>query len=162
MDYNIGGTLVFEPDLADPEQKSSLTSSFVSVNSILLDDLVDVVEARFKTNRRSSKRTFILKLDIEGSEPYVFEKASRFFNTYEVPAVYIEFGKLVQKFKLNPNSAYARMVRKMLNFFKDRNYQPYKNDGKFKLNYDKWSSDEWPWDIYFKQCDIVFCPENKI
>lgn len=181
MDYNIGGTYVLQPDLVDPEQKFSPTSSSVIVNSILLDDLVDVAEARLKTNRstggkysaklksqpnqmnssQNSKRKFIMKLDIEGFEPYVFEKASRLFDTYQIPAVFMEFGKSVQKLasQRNENSAYALKIRNMIEFFKSRNYEPYEVNGINKLDYGNWRY-EWPWDVYFKKCDIIFCPNH--
>lgn len=183
MDYNIGGTYVLQPDLVDPEQKFSPTSSSVIVNSILLDDLVDVVEARIKFNQSGSakvenqrqqnsqqqqqrqqsvnKRKFIMKLDIEGFEPYVFEKASRLFDTYQIPAVFMEFGKSVQKLasQRNDTSAYGLKIRNMLEFFKSRNYEPYEVNGINKLDYTNWRFD-WPWDVYFKKCDVIYCPNH--
>lgn len=175
MDYNIGGTYVLQPDLVDPEQKFSPTSSSVIVNSILLDDLVDVAEARIlKLNQSSSssssskvanqkpqKRRFVMKLDIEGFEPYVFEKAARLFDTFEIPAVFMEFGKSVQKLasQRNDSSTYAVKIRNMLEFLKRRSYEPYEMNGINKLDYTSWRF-EWPWDVFFKKCDVIFCPNH--
>lgn len=189
MDYNIGGTYVLQPDLVDPEQKFSPTSSSVIVNSILLDDLVDVAEARLKLNQsqlaalapnlrkqsqqqqqqlqkgaelnQKAKRRFIMKLDIEGFEPYVFEKAARLFDTYEIPAVFMEFGKSVQKLasQRNETSSYGIKIINMLEFFKSRNYEPYEVNGINKLDYSNWRY-EWPWDVFFKKCDVIYCPNH--
>lgn len=192
MDYNIGGTYVLQPDLVDPEQKFSPTSSSVIVNSILLDDLVDVIEARIKVNNqmtlpnddtnnnkfrqlqaptknlqqqkqeeKKKQRRFIMKLDIEGFEPFVFERASRLFDAYQIPAVFMEFGKSVQKLasQRNESSPYALKISKMLEFFKRRNYEPYEVNGINKLDYNRWRYD-WPWDVYFKKCDVIYCPNH--
>lgn len=158
MDYNIGGTYVLQPGLVDPEQKFFPTSSSVLVNSILMDDLVDVAEARLN---KSARRKFILKIDIEGYEPFVFEQAARLFTSFQIPAVFMEFGKSVEKLSLQKNetSSYALKIRNMLEFFKSRNYQPYEVNGINKLDYSKWRND-WPWDVFFKKCDLVFCPNH--
>jgi hypothetical protein len=125
-----------------------------------MDDLCDVIEARLNATGEGPKK-FIIKLDIEGYEPFVFEKAEKLFKTYEIPALFMEFGKSVQKLALqkNESSSYAMKIRNMLEFLKRQNYEPYEVNGFNMLDYKKWRYD-WPWDVYFKQCDMMFCPSH--
>jgi FkbM family methyltransferase len=58
------------------------------IDTITLDDLVSIYPIYFKRA--------ILKIDIEGFEALAFSNASLLFNKTEIPAIYMEFGKLVE------------------------------------------------------------------
>ena len=187
MDYNIGGSYVEQPELIDPEQKYSPTSSSIIVNSILMDDLVDLVNYKFakaellsnltaegalkaaaaQNKTTTTMRKFVIKLDIEGYEPFVFDKADRLFAEFQIVAIFMETGKMIEKLKklelaqfnspdyLNGRNYLAR-IQRMLKRFKDLNYEPYEVNGFNKLEFEKWR--EWPWDVYYRQCDWLNCP----
>lgn len=208
QDFNIGGSYVKETEQVSAqrmrERKNSFASSSVLVNSILLDDLVDVYDfkinninnntnknnSKSKNNENDSKNSggsrdnnnqFVLKIDIEGYEPYAFERASRMFDKLTIVAIFMEFGKTLEmlneeeeeekKEKENRhqqqqkekdgknesgNSSYLSRVQSMLAMLRRRNYEPYEANGINKLAYSKWK--EWPWDIYLRQCDMIDCP----
>jgi FkbM family methyltransferase len=163
MDYNIGGTHVADDDLLDEEEQFQLTSSSVIVNSILLDDLVDVVRVKMPAvvagADQNGSRKFVLKLDIEGYEPYAFERAEQLFKKLEVVAIFMEIGKMAEKLKkINRahRNTYLVKVKNMFRILTELNYEPYEVNGFNKLEYNKWL--EWPWDVYFRQCDLLNCP----
>lgn len=158
MDYNLGGTYVLRADLIDPEQKFSPTSSSVIVNGILMNDLVEVIKVKMS---KAKPKRFVIKMDIEGYEPYVFEKAQQLFDTYEIVALFMEFGKSIQKLNIikNDTSDYYFKIQRMLKFLQARNYEPYEMNGYNKLDYFAWRND-WPWDVYFKQCDMIYCDNH--
>ena len=167
LDTNIGGSYVNQPEIVNQEQKYSPTSSSVIVNSILMDDLVDVYLHKLLTNQmkmgnQTVSKKFVIKLDIEGYEPFVFEKSERFFKQLEIVAIFMEFGKMVEKLKQNESevdlsSNYFNKINNMLRILKSLNYEPYEVNGFNKLDYEKWK-DDWPWDVYFRNCDLITCP----
>ncbi len=110
-----------------------------------------------------------MKLDIEGYEPFVFEKADKLFKQLEIVAIFMEFGKTLEKLKLNEQEeknlstdeneiSYFTRIRNMLLMFKRLNYEPYEVNGFNRLDYEKWR--EWPWDVYLRQCDLIHCPDH--
>jgi FkbM family methyltransferase len=156
MDYNLGGSHVADDDLANEEERLSLTSSSVIVNSIILDDLLDVYDLKMP---HASKK-FVIKMDIEGYEPYAFEKGQNLFKKLQIAAVFMEVGKMVEKLKSINKQNYKNYLFKVKNMFrmlKEMNYEPYEVNGWNMLDYSKWMED-WPWDVYFRQCDLVNCP----
>ena len=160
VDYNIGGSHVAEDDLMDEEEKFQLASSAVIVNSILLDDLVDVFKFKMPMIGKNGSKKFIMKLDIEGYEPYAFEKGENLFKKLEVVAIFMEMGKMVEKLRRIKRANYNNYLMKIKNMFRvlnELNYEPYEVNGFNKLEYSKWMQD-WPWDVYFRQCDLLNCP----
>ncbi len=156
MDYNIGGSHVAEDDLIDENERFQLTSSSVIVNSIILDDLFDV----YRIKMPNASRKIIMKLDIEGYEPYAIEKGQHLFKKLEVVAIFMEIGKMVEKLKTINRTNYNNYLMKIKNMFRilsELNYEPYEVNGFNKLEYNRWMQD-WPWDVYFRQCDLVNCP----
>lgn len=115
------------------------------IETITLDDLVSIYPVFFKRS--------ILKIDIEGFEAFAFGNASLLFNRTEIPAIYMEFGKLVE---MKYHRGMMRKIEEMLDFLKKRNYEPYEVNDINHLLYDNWES--WPWDIALRRCDICRCP----
>lgn len=176
LEGNYGGSYVIERDESASGASRGgfvMAQSTVIVNSIFMDDLCDVIEAK-KVDARSKR--FIVKMDIEGYEPYAFEKAHKLFQKYEIVAVFLEFGKMVEKLnkldavsrddakpEATANGTQREAVRfeyhtrfvSMLNMFKKMNYEPYEVNGYNKLEFDKWR--HWPWDVYLRKCDLIFC-----
>lgn len=158
MDYNIGGSYVIENNSFNPDQRFQPTSSSVIVNSILMDDLLEIVNL----NQNVSKK-YVIKIDIEGFEPYAFSNSTNLFHKLNVIAIFMEFGKCVEKFKKINNSLasdYFFKIKNMLYMLKNLNYEPYETNGYNKLDFLKWKED-WPWDVYFKKCDFIFCNDHN-
>ncbi|CAF0839130.1 unnamed protein product [Adineta steineri] len=115
------------------------------VDTITLDDLVSIYPIFFKRA--------ILKMDIEGFEALAFSNASVLFNRTEIPAIYMEFGKLIE---IKYHRGMIKKIEEMLSFLKKRNYEPYEVNDINHILYDNWES--WPWDVAFRRCDICRCP----
>lgn len=163
IDFNIGGAYIKQPELQNLSQeitKFEQVSSSVIVNSITMNDLYDVyMDKIIYLNKTASSKKFIIKLDIEGYEPYAFEMARKLFERLEIVAVFLEFGKLLEnltKLEFHARSNYLRRTRSMLRMLEDFDYEPYEPNGINKLEYKEWQS--WPWDVYFRKCDLVNCP----
>ena len=136
---NMGGTYVTEiktPPENKNTSKDAPRTSTQSVQTILLDDLVDIIPF---------KRAF-MKLDIENHEPYAIAGAERLFKEIDIPVILCEFGLLRIQKDINDVNA----IHNMFNFFKSRNYQSYFLNGTI-LPYEDWRS--WPWEIFFKRTD---------
>ncbi|XP_046543485.1 uncharacterized protein LOC124253717 [Haliotis rubra] len=73
--YNVGGSRI------EPVSESTHNTNDTIVDSIVLDDLVRVVDF---------KKVFI-KMDIEGHEVNVFRRASKFFQTFDVRYIMMEW-----------------------------------------------------------------------
>lgn len=160
MDYNIGGSHVAEYEMMDEEERLSMTSSSVIVNSILLDDLLDVYRIKMASLGNQGAKKFVIKLDIEGYEPFAFEKGENLFKKLEIVAVFMEMGKISEKVRKINRASYDLYLAKVNNMFRilqELNYEPYEVNGYNKLDYSKWR-DDWPWDVYFRQCDLLNCP----
>ena len=173
VDDNIGGSFVVndaETAIVDADN-TALTRSSVIVNSILIDDLVDLIKLNYGTKGLDGEKLkFILKVDIESYEPYAFENSTVFFQQFNVIAIYLEVGKILEKLKLyDPFNAqdeekqrkqvlynnYLSKVLNMIDMFKKLDYDVYEVNGYNRLEYAQWR--RWPWDVYLRQCDLLIC-----
>jgi FkbM family methyltransferase len=155
VDKNLGASyLSYLDELAPPAKKIETMVDehhgipprvLAEVDTITLDDLVSIYPIFFKRA--------ILKIDIEGFEALVFSNASLLFNQTEIPAIYMEFGKLVE---IKYHHGMMRKIEEMLTFLKKRNYEPYEVNDINHILYDSWEL--WPWDIVFRRCDLCRCP----
>ncbi len=152
VDKNLGASyLSYLDELAPPKKNiENLVEGIpprvlAEIDTITLDDLVSIYPIFFKRA--------ILKIDIEGFEALAFGNASLLFNRTEIPAIYMEFGKLVE---IKYHRGMLRKIEDMLTFLKKRNYEPYEVNDINHLLYDNWES--WPWDVAFRRCDVCRCP----
>ncbi|CAF3648571.1 unnamed protein product [Rotaria sordida] len=154
VDKNLGASYLSYLDELAPSDKK--IENFINergipprvlaeVDTITLDDLVSIFPIFFKRA--------ILKIDIEGFEALAFQNASLLFNQTEIPAIYMEFGKLIE---IKYHRGMIKKIEDMLNFLKKRNYESYEVNDINHLLYDNWES--WPWDVVFRRCDICRCP----
>ncbi len=163
LDYNIGGAYIKQEELHNltkGKAKYEQVSSSVIVNSITMDDLYDVYKD--KIANKTSSRKFVVKLDIEGYEPYAFEQSRILFEKIQVVAVFLEFGKLLENLKkinFDSESKYLRRTNRMLKMLQDWNFEAYEPNGINKLDFKDWQN--WPWDVYFRKCDLVNCPGRE-
>ncbi|CAF0718871.1 unnamed protein product [Adineta ricciae] len=160
VDKNLGASYIsYLDELAPPEKKIEKIVDdqqpgggkgvppkvLAEVDTITLDDLVSIFPSFFKRA--------ILKIDIEGYEALAFGNASLLFNRTEIPAIYMEFGKLIE---IKYHRGMMTKIEDMLSFLKKRNYEPYEVNDINHILYDNWES--WPWDVAFRRCDICRCP----
>jgi hypothetical protein len=163
LDYNIGGAYIKQEELQNltkEKAKYEQVSSSVIVNSITMDDLYDVYKD--KIANKTSSRKFVVKLDIEGYEPYAFEESRILFEKIQVVAVFLEFGKLLENLKkinFDSESKYLRRTKRMLKMLQNWNFEAYEPNGINKLDFKEWQN--WPWDVYLRKCDLVNCPGRE-
>ncbi|CAF3135797.1 unnamed protein product [Rotaria socialis] len=158
VDKNLGASyLSYLDELAPPvkkienivdQQHGFPPRVLAEVDTITLDDLVSIFPIFFKRA--------ILKIDIEGFEALAFSNASLLFNRTEIPAIYMEFGKLIE---MKYYRGMQQKIEDMLTFLKKRNYEPFEVNDINHILYDNWES--WPWDVAFRRCDICRCPEME-
>lgn len=104
------------------------------VETILFDDLLD-----FLPDKEMQKT--VIKIDIEGFEPYAFQYSKKVFKKLDVQIIYMEWGK----FGSNSN----HLIREMLNFLYAQNFKPYSVEKGFELS--RKDHQYWPWDIVWKK-----------
>lgn len=168
LDFNIGGAYVKESELLEhPQERKNdeQISSSVIVNSMTADDLYDIYAEKLmnkSTAKRPISKKFVLKIDIEGYEPYAFEKARELFSKLEILAVFLEFGKTLENLKLinyGSDSLYFKKVKNMLKLFETLEYVPYEPNGINKLDYKEWKT--WSWDVFLRNCNLTKCPSHE-
>ncbi len=112
-----------------------------TVNSILLDDLLEVI----------TFSRVVIKIDIQGYEHRTFQHAERLLNTIYVPYIYMEWIVMRDYYiAANHTSHDKTMVQDMIKMFLNRNYRPYELDahGARVLDPNKWF--DWPVDLVWR------------
>ena len=114
----------------------------VIINTIVLDDLVDVI----------SFSQAVMKIDIQGSEHYAFQCASKLFNAVHFTHIFMEW-EIMRDFFVDYNhtSHDKFLVEEMISFLFVRYFRPYKLvfDGAEPLDPKQWST--WPINIVWLQ-----------
>ena len=110
------------------------------VETILFDDIVPYLPYKNAITKEKYKQA-ILKIDIEGFEPFAFENSTLLFDTLDIRIIFMEWGNMPKQ--VNEHTR----IMSMIDFFLDRNYEPFGN-GKL-LTKIKWK--KWPWDIIWKK-----------
>lgn len=128
---NIGGqSLLPNKDLNIDKNNLTAANKYL-VKTILMDDLVSLIEPRFYRAKA------VMKVDIEGFEVFAFQKAGKLFDLLDIPVVFMEW-LIVGTFQPNDTS-----VAGLIDFFTTRHYSPFVNS--LKLNTTVWKT--WPADI---------------
>ncbi len=110
------------------------------VQTILFDDLVEVLP---RTNENEAYKCAILKIDIEGFEPYAFQHAAKLFDVIDIKVIFMEWGTLIKESSLHNE------IVQMVEFLVERNYTAYGNNNQY-LEPIRWGS--WPdWDITWRR-----------
>ena len=110
------------------------------VETILFDDIVPYLPYKNAITKEKYKQA-ILKIDIEGFEPFAFENATLLFDTLDIRVIFMEWGNLPKQV-----NEHTRIVA-MIDFFLNRNYEAYENNQILVKN--SWR--QWPWDIVWKK-----------
>lgn len=134
---NIGGQSLLEnkDKIFEKDEKNPYL-----VETILFDDIVPYLPYKNAITKEKYKQA-ILKIDIEGFEPFAFENATLLFDTLDIRIIFMEWGNLPKQV-----NEHTRIVA-MIDFFHNRNYKAYVNDEVLVKN--SWK--QWPWDIVWKK-----------
>lgn len=117
--------------------KSDMKNDIYLVETIYFDDLISIIPKR---EDGSEYRKAVIKIDIEGYEPYAFESASNLFQIFDIQAVFIEW------FHVNRlKEQYMSQIENMFMLFKKQDLVPYY--GKQKIDINAWN--KWPFDLYW-------------
>jgi FkbM family methyltransferase len=108
------------------------------VETILFDDIIPYLP---KNAENKEYKKAILKIDIEGFEPYAFQHADKLFKLLDIPIIYMEWGNLPRQTDAH------NLIVDMINFLYSQGLRPYGNN--LPLQKDSWLS--WPWDIMWKK-----------
>ncbi|CAF1095912.1 unnamed protein product [Brachionus calyciflorus] len=106
------------------------------VETILFDDLVEYIP---KQPNGNPYKKAIIKIDIEGFEPFAFDSAHKMFELLEFQVIFMEWVHLPRHADL------ADLVEKMIDLFTKHKLVAYDPEKDFKLNRDDWR--KWPGDV---------------
>jgi FkbM family methyltransferase len=133
---NIGGQAI---DHSKTYTKEEMATNKYLVETILMDDLVDQIPLKADGKKFTSA---ILKIDIEGSEPFAFKHAEKFFDALDIQIIFMEWGNFPKI------SGLENHVEEMIDFLLKKKLVPYNGDT--VLVKSNWKT-SWPWDIYWKK-----------
>ena len=136
-DINIGGQSLMENK--DKIFQKNETNKYL-VETILFDDVIEYLPYKDETTKEEYKKA-ILKIDIEGFEPFAFEHANLLFDKLDIRVIFMEWGNLPKLV-----NEYSR-IEAMIDFLFKRNYKAYGNGN--VLNKNEWKS--WPSDIQWNK-----------
>ncbi len=112
------------------------------VKTIVFNDLLDYLPI---TDDGQKFQKAIMKIDIEGYEPYAFEKADKLFDTIDVQVIFMEWGNLP------PLNDRHKEIVNMIDFLLKKNLLPRDENDKI-LEKEDWK--DWPWDIIWVNSNL--------
>lgn len=142
---NVGGQSLVE-NMNRVFERSEMAQNKYLVETILLDDIIDYLPRSIgaPSQRRLLVEKTIIKIDIEGLEPYVIPTATSLFEILSVQIVFMEWGKM-------PHADRGK-VEEMIRFLTKRNFVPRSIDN-IELSLERWAS--WPFDMHWIKKDLV-------
>ena len=130
---NIGGQWLNVGNETIDVNKIDENSKRYLVRTMLMDDLVDFLP--------DTQLNGVMKIDIEGFEPYALEKAKSLFDRVAFQYVFMEWEVLKLKVKEN-------LVENTIAFLSSYDLKPFDHSNN-QLNKADWKS--WPWDVLWKK-----------
>ena len=113
------------------------------VETIVFDDIIPYLPFKNESSKENYKKA-ILKIDIEGFEPYAFGHAEQLFSVIDIRIIFMEWAWA----NLPDQNDEHNKVLAMRDFLYKRNYQAL-DDGKNLLDKNKWLT--WPRDIIWQK-----------
>jgi FkbM family methyltransferase len=114
--------------------KSDLATNKYLVETIIFDDIIEYLP---KMDNKMPYKKAIMKIDIEGFEPYALANATQLFKLIDIRVIFMEW--------LNMPSIDRDSVIGMMNLLKSLNFMPFKIASSIPLNESEWL--KWPGDI---------------
>ena len=124
------------------EYRSCIGSCPMPVNTILMDDLLEVI--KFNTT--------IIKMDIQGFECQAMKHSEKLLKQLQVPYIFMEWGLMGQHYHSeNHTSTEKYRIQEMIRMLFDHDYRPYTltSDGSKPLDPLTWH--KWPFDIIWNK-----------
>lgn len=137
LSSNIGGQTLLDYD--NIKFTINKTNKYL-VETILFDDIISYLPLKYDKTKYT---TAILKIDIEGFEPYAFEHSNLLFSILDIKVIFMEWGMI----KKNKNKTIAQ---NLIDTLKKRGYQVY--DKEVMLNFNLWEN--WPIDVVWRKRDV--------
>jgi hypothetical protein len=103
------------------------------VETIRLDDLVSFLPKHINTSVRQQA---IMKIDIEGFEPYAFQGSLKLFEAVDICVIFMEWGR-----KIYATKKHVALIDKMIKFLKQRKMQPFNDTILLEGDWDSWGRD---------------------
>lgn len=108
------------------------------VFSVTLDLLAGMFPPQFKP--------ITLKIDIQGFEHAIFQNAAKFFDTYEVAYIFMEWVLMREHYVTEVHKSHDKMlVEELISFLAERKYVPFSSVTHQKLTIQSWFG--WPEDV---------------
>ena len=147
VESNIGGQSLLENNhkFFVNRTESEMRENAYLVETILFDDLLEYLPKNASPHRRKA----IMKIDIEGFEPYAFQHAKNLFKTLDFQVIFMEMGVMSRD---ADHYGLKRLILQMINFLYAHELVPcvYDEAGdKKELKRDEWL--KWPWDIFWEK-----------
>jgi FkbM family methyltransferase len=137
---NIGGQSLWPwRDLVINRSMNTSKDKYL-VETIRLDDLVEYLPSRIIASKNRRQQA-IMKIDIEGFEPFAFLKSSRLFDAVDICVIFMEWGNKAKETGTN-----LALIDGMVKFLRQQGLQPYDYSGILTGNYSSWS-----WDIVWRK-----------
>ena len=136
VNNNIGGQ-----SLLDNKHKkfvSNPTDKYL-VETIYFDDIVEYLP---KDKNGTNYKNCILKIDIEGFEPFAFAQATKLFNAVRINIIFMEWANLPKQVDE------TGLIEKMIKFLYENDLMPFDLSSK-PLERANWL--KWPHDIIWKR-----------
>ncbi len=137
---NIGGQGLLHKKALSKYDSTKYDKNYL-VETIILDDIVNFIPKLNNSNQTYKKA--ILKIDIEGYEPFAFLSSKALFTHLDIRVILMEWGSFAHRVEL------FNLVRKMILFLTSLSYYPY--DSNVALSTRNWL--KWPWDVIWKKID---------
>ena len=138
---NIGGQTLMSNRHQVFNQSEKRSNKYL-VETILFDDIIPYLPKR--SNGSAHKRA-MMKIDIEGFEPYAFQHASKLFDALDIQIIFMEWGEKHKHF-----SKEIQIVHDMVEFLQKRNFHIYDVQmGDLSADWNTWPQDViWKKDSY--------------
>ena len=100
-----------------------------------------------KTGEKFKKA--LLKIDIEGYEPYAFQNASLLFDTIDIQTIFMEWAYMSSRAPML-GEPYVSKIIFLIDFLFRHRFRPYPDyNNKQELSKDNWRN--WPFDIVWNK-----------
>lgn len=131
---------------AFPIQKNEIKK--YSVTTILFDDIVPFIPLKTDESGEQYNKA-VLKIDIEGYEPYAFQHANLLFDKFDIQFIFMEWAFMKEEV-LVLGDDYREKINYLIDFLFNRHYRPYSDYYSTEmLLRDDWSN--WTFDIFWKK-----------
>ncbi len=144
---NVGGQTLLNNDRQEPAyERADMQNNKYLVETVLMDDLIDQIP--LNANGLKYEKA-VIKIDIEGYEPFAFEECKKLFALYDIRMIFMELVVINDKKQL-----LEKYFNKMLEFLYSYKLQPHSVENAplpKKTRFD--DNVEWPRDVIWKKID---------